>query len=59
MYVPSKVILVRLLLTSMTSILILARIIMELLPEDQAKIFVIPTLIAPLFAGVGQSLYQK
>jgi len=32
---------------------------MELLPEDQAKIFVIPTLIAGLFAEVGKALYQK
>ena len=59
MHVPSKVIQVRLLLTSMTSILILAGIIMELLPEDKAKIFVIPTLIAALFAGVGQSFISK
>jgi hypothetical protein len=32
---------------------------MELLPEDQAKIFVIPTLIAGLFTGVGQSFISK
>jgi hypothetical protein len=33
--------------------LIAAAIGMELLPEEEAKVFVIPTLVAALFAAVG------
>ena len=60
MYVLSKIKQLKTLLSSVTSILVLSAIIMELLPEDEAKIFVIPTLIAALFMGVGQTyLYRR
>ena len=59
MHVPPKVIKMRLLLGSFTTILVLAGIIMELLPEGEAKIFVIPTLVAALFAGAGQTYMSK
>ena len=59
MHVLSGIRQLRLLLSSVTSILVLAAIIMELLPEDEAKIFVIPTLITALFIGVGQTYLSK
>ena len=46
--------LTRLTLSSLNTALILAAIIMELLPEDTAKIFVMPTLVAAFFLGVSQ-----
>jgi hypothetical protein len=39
--------------------LIAAAISMELLPEEEAKVFVIPTLVAALFAGVGMLSISK
>jgi hypothetical protein len=40
--------------------LIAAAITMELLPEDEAKVFVIPMLVAALFAGaIRISIYRK
>ena len=59
MQVSTKIPLLRLLLGSVTTVLILAAIMMELLPEDQAKVFVVPTLVAALFVGVGQTFISK
>lgn len=33
---------------------VLSSIVMELLPEEEAKVFVIPTMVAALFAGATQ-----
>lgn len=45
--------LVRIILSVVSIGLIAAAIGMELLPEEEAKVFVIPTLVAALFAAVG------
>jgi hypothetical protein len=45
--------LIRIILSIVSIGLIAAAIGMELLPEEEAKVFVIPTLVAALFAGVG------
>jgi hypothetical protein len=39
--------------------LIAAAICMELLPEEEAKVFVIPTLVAGLVAGIGMLSISK
>jgi hypothetical protein len=39
--------------------LIVAAICMELLPEEEAKVFVIPTLVAALAAGIGMVPISK
>jgi hypothetical protein len=40
--------------------LIAAAIAFELLPEDEAKIYVIPTLVAALLTAIAQtSIYKK
>jgi hypothetical protein len=51
--------LVRLILIFFNIGLIAAAIAMELLPEDEAKVFVIPTLVAALFIGFGQISITK
>jgi len=40
-------------------VLITAAICMELLPEEEAKVFVIPTLVAALVAGIGMLPISK
>jgi hypothetical protein len=51
---------IRKILNIVSIALVLAAIVMELLPEDQAKIFVIPTLVAVLAAGFIQlSIYKN
>jgi hypothetical protein len=39
--------------------LIAAAVCMELLPEEEAKVFVIPTLVAALVAGIGMLSISK
>jgi hypothetical protein len=46
-------------LGSITTLFILTAIILELLPEDVAKIFVVPILIAALIAGISQTSLSK
>ena len=56
----SKYPVIRLIFGVLTVGLIAAAIAMELLPEDEAKIYVIPTLVAALFAGIAQtSVFKK
>lgn len=55
----SKLTSLRLVLGSITTLFILTAIIMELLPEDVAKIFVVPILIAALIAGITQTSISK
>jgi hypothetical protein len=56
----SKYPVIRLTLGFLTVGLIATAIAMELLPEDQAKVYVIPTLVAALFAGIAQtSMFKK
>jgi hypothetical protein len=44
----------------LTVALIAGAVTFELLPEDEAKIYVIPTLVAALFACIAQtSIYKK
>lgn len=51
---------VRIILGSLTVILITTAIALELLPEDLSKIYVIPTLVAALFTGIAQiSIYKE
>jgi len=49
----SRYALIRVILGVISIGLIATAIGMELLPEEEAKVFVIPTLVAALFAGVG------
>ena len=47
-------------LGSLTVILVATAIVLELLPEDLAKIYVIPILVGALFTGIAQiSIYKK
>ena len=55
----SKLPSLRFVLGSITTLFILTAIIMELLPEDVAKIFVVPILIAALIAGITQTSISK
>lgn len=55
----SKYPLIRMILSVVSIGLIAAAISMELLPEEEAKVFVIPTLVAALFAGVGMLSISK
>lgn len=48
----SKYPLIRIALVILMFGLIAAALAMELLPEEQAKIYVVPTLVAALFTGV-------
>jgi hypothetical protein len=49
----------RIILSIVTAGLIAAAIIMELLPEDVAKIFVIPTLISALMSALIQAFIVR
>jgi hypothetical protein len=49
----SKYSLIRIILSVVSIALIAATIGMELLPEEEAKVFVVPTLVAALFAVIG------
>jgi hypothetical protein len=52
--------LVRLILGLLTVCLIGAAIALELLPENEAKVYVIPVLVAALFTGIANtSIYMK
>lgn len=55
----SKYPLIRIILSLVTIALISTAIGMELLPEEEAKLFVIPTLVAALFAGIGMLSISK
>jgi hypothetical protein len=56
----SKYPLIRIILGLLTVGLIAAAIAFELLPEDLAKVYVIPVLVGALFTGIAQaSLYKK
>ena len=50
---------VRLTMGLITVMLISAAIIFELLPENQAKEFVIPVLVVALFTAVGQITFGR
>jgi Na+-transporting NADH:ubiquinone oxidoreductase subunit NqrD len=52
----SKVLTLRVteILSSISAVLVLSAIIMEFLPEDEAKVFVIPVLVAALVTTVTQ-----
>lgn len=51
---------IRVILILLTVGLIAAGIAFELLPEDLAKVYVIPVLVAALFTSLAQaSLYKK
>jgi hypothetical protein len=50
----SKYPLIRIILSLLTVGLTAAAIAFELLPEDQAKVYVIPVLVAALFTGIAQ-----
>ena len=51
--------LIRIILGIVNIALIAAAICMELLPEEEAKVFVIPTLVAALVAGIGMLSISK
>jgi len=56
----SKYPLIRKVLTLLTVGLIATGIAFELLPEDLAKVYVIPVLVAALFTSIVQaSIYKK
>jgi hypothetical protein len=56
----SKYPLIRILLALLTVGLISTAIALELLPEDLAKVYVIPVLVSALFTSVAQaSIYKK
>jgi len=55
----SKYPLVRLILGLITVILIAAAIALELLPEDEAKAYVIPVLVAALFSCVSNAIMYR
>ena len=56
----SKYHLIRIVLALLTVGLIATAIAFELLPEDLAKVYVIPVLVAALFTGIAQaSIYKK
>ena len=55
----SKLPSLRFVLGSITTLFILTAIILELLPENVAKIFVVPILIAALIAGISQTSLSK
>ena len=60
MAIALRISILKLILGTVTTVLILAAIIMEFLPEDESKIFVIPTLAAALFITISQiGLYKK
>ena len=50
---------IRIILSIVSIGLIATAIGMELLPEEEAKVFVVPTLIAALFIGVGMLSISK
>ena len=50
---------IRIILGIVNIALIAAAICMELLPEEEAKVFVIPTLVAALVAGIGMLSISK
>ncbi|HEY1248857.1 MAG TPA: hypothetical protein VGE97_07720 [Nitrososphaera sp.] len=56
----SKYPLIRIALALITVVLIATAIAFELLPEEVAKDYVIPVLVAALFTGMAQaSIYKK
>ena len=56
----SKYHIIRLVLGFFVVGLIAIAIVLEVLPEDEAKVYVIPTLVAALFAGITQtSVFRK
>jgi hypothetical protein len=55
----SKYPLIRIILSLVSIGLIATAIGMELLPEEEAKVFVIPTLVAALAAGIGMLSISK
>lgn len=56
----SKYHLIRIILALLTVGLIATAITFELLPEDLAKVYVIPVLVGALFTGIAQtSIYKK
>jgi hypothetical protein len=50
----SKYTFIRIVFAGLITGLILVAIVMELLPEEESKIFVVPTLVAALFVGIAQ-----
>ena len=56
----SKYPFIRIVLSLLTVGLTVAAIAFELLPEDLAKVYVIPVLVAALFTGITQAcIYKK
>jgi hypothetical protein len=56
----SKYPLIRVILGILTVALIAGAVAFELLPEEVAKLYVVPTLVAALFARIAQtSIYKK
>jgi len=56
----SKYPLIRIALGILTIVLIATAITSELLPEEEAKVYVVPILIAALFSCIAQtSIYKK
>jgi hypothetical protein len=57
----SKVLTLRVteILSSISAVLVLSAIIMEFLPEDEAKVFVIPVLVAALITTVTQVSFAR
>ena len=52
--------LIRIGLGILAFVLVGAALTFELLPEDEAKVYVVPTLVAALFACIAQiSIYKK
>jgi stage V sporulation protein SpoVS len=51
--------LIRIILGAVNIALLAAAICMELLAEEEAKVFVIPTLVAALVAGIGMLSISK
>jgi hypothetical protein len=50
---------IHILLGLATVILIALAIAMELLPEEEAKTYVAPLLVAALFAGIAHTAYKQ
>jgi hypothetical protein len=50
---------IHILLGLATVILIALAIAMELLPEEEAKTYVVPVLVAALFAGIAHTAYKQ
>lgn len=59
MQTASKYIIANSILNTLAVGLVLSAIIMELLPEEEAKVFVIPTLVAALFAVSSTLVFRK